>query len=101
MTQLQDIVQEVRSKNAGPFWVTLEIFCTDDETFNRIKASPNLTKEKIAELYQVNSESMKRFDLETIRVIKYSFPRKNPSGHKYENDMHFGQQYVRLAEVVV
>jgi hypothetical protein len=60
-----------------------------------------LTREKIAELYQVNSEHVKRFDLENIRVIKYSFPRKNPSGHKHENDMHFGQQYIRLAETEV
>ena len=101
MALIQDLAQDVRSKNAGPFWVTLEIFCNNEDNYQAIKNSPHVTREKIAELYGVSHGSMKRFDMDNIQVIKFSYPRPQPSGHKYENDMHTGQQYIRLAEVEV
>jgi hypothetical protein len=101
MAKVEDIAQYVRSKNAGPFWVTIEIFCDTDEAYKRIAGSPNLTGEKVAELYGADPSLIKVFEIENLRVKKYSFPRPLPSGHKYENDMHYGQQYIRLAEVEV
>jgi hypothetical protein len=101
MPKVQDIVREVRSKNAGPFWVTLEIFCDDDASYQIIKNSPNVTKEKVALLYRVNPEATKCFYCDSIFAVKFSFPRSKPSGHKYENDMHTGQQYIRLAELEI
>jgi len=101
MAKVQDIAMEVRSKNAGPFWVTIEIFCKDDTSYQIIKNSPNVTKEKVASLYMVDPEKSKWFYCDSIFVVKFSFPRPKPSGHKYENDMHTGQQYIRLAELEV
>jgi hypothetical protein len=101
MAQVQDLAMYVRSKNAGPFWVTLEIFCDNDASYQAIKNSPKISKEKIAELYRANVSMVKEFYIDSIRVIKFSYPRPLPSGHKYENDMHTGQQYIRLAEAEV
>ncbi|MDR1100531.1 MAG: DUF4387 domain-containing protein [Treponema sp.] len=101
MARVEDIAKYVRSKNAGPFWVTIEIFCDTDEAYKRITGSPNLRGEKVAELYGADSSLIKVFEIENLRVKKYSFPRPLPSGHKYENDMHYGQQYIRLAEIEV
>jgi hypothetical protein len=99
MATIKEFSQYVRSKNAGPFWVTIEIFCADDDSYQKIKSSPNVSKEKVAKLYGVAANQMKCFYVDSIRVIKFSYPRPLPSGHKYENDMHTGQQYVRLADV--
>ena len=99
MATVKDFARYVRSKNAGPFWVTLEIFCDDDASYQIIKRSPNISKAKLAELYHADVERMKSFYMDNIRIIKFSFPRPNPSGHKYENDMHAGQQYIRLADL--
>lgn len=101
MPQVQEFAIDVRSKNAGPFWVTIEIFCKDNESYQIIKNSPNITKEKVASLYMVEAENMKCFYCDSIHVVKFSFPRTKPSGHKYENDMHTGQQYIRLAELEI
>jgi len=101
MKQVKDIARYVRSKNAGPFWVTLEIFCDDDTSYNAIKNSPNITREKIAELYHADLAHVKSFYVDNIRVVKFSYPRPLSSGHKYENDMHTGQQYIRLAELEI
>jgi hypothetical protein len=101
MAAIKELAQYVRSKNAGPFWVTIEIFCEDDTAYQTIKSSPNVSKEKIAELYHADLKRIKCFYIDNIRVIKFSYPRPLPSGHKYENDMHTGQQYIRLADVEI
>ena len=101
MAKIAELAQYVRSKNAGPFWVTLEIFCDNDESYRRIKNSPNIAPEKVAALYGANAGMMKSFYIDNLRIIKFSYPRPKPSGHKYENDMHAGQQYVRIAELEV
>ncbi|MDR2258513.1 MAG: DUF4387 domain-containing protein [Treponema sp.] len=101
MAKVEDIAVYVRSKNAGPFWVTIEIFCDTDEAYKKIVNSSSLTGEKIAELYCVDPSRMKVFEIDSLRIKKYSFPRPMPSGHKYENDMHYGQQYIRLAGVEI
>lgn len=101
MASIGETAYYVRSKNAGPFMVTVDIFCGDPETFAKISASPNLSKEKIAEIYLVRPEEVKIFYIENLNVIKVSYPRRLPQGQKYERDMHAGQQYVQISELEV
>jgi len=101
MAKVKELSKYVRSKNAGPFWVTIEIFCDNKENYEKIKESPNITKEKVAELYNTNPALIKKFNVDNLLVIKFSYPRPVPSGYRYENDMHSGQQYIRLAEMEV
>ncbi len=32
----EEVAQYVRSKNAGPFWVTIDVFCADDISYARL-----------------------------------------------------------------
>ena len=36
MAKVADIVDSVRSKNAGPFWLTIDIFCSNEPSFNNL-----------------------------------------------------------------
>jgi hypothetical protein len=101
MPTVKELARYVRSKNAGPFWVSLEVFCETQEAYERIKYSENITPEKISELYHVDEKKIKVFYMDDLRVVKFSFPRPHPQGHKYENDMHAGQQYIFLADTEV
>ena len=101
MAKVKEIARYVRSKNAGPFWVTVEIFCEDDAAYNRIKNAKNINEELISKLYHVDAALVKKFYCDSIFVVKFSYPRPHPSGWKNENDMHAGQQYVFLSEVEV
>ncbi|MDL2258190.1 DUF4387 domain-containing protein [Eubacteriales bacterium OttesenSCG-928-K08] len=101
MAKVQDIALYVRSKGAGPFWVTIEVFFDNDEAYETFKNSQKVTKGTIAKLYGVEEALVKEFYIDNIRVGKFSFPRRHPAGWEYENDMHSGQQYIRLAEAEV
>ena len=100
MAKLKELARYVRSKNAGPFWVTVDIFFDSEENYERVKHS-NVQEDLIAELYGTKAEWVKKFYCENIRVIKFSWPRPLPSGNPEEYDMHFGQQYVFLSEAEV
>jgi hypothetical protein len=96
---LGDLALEVRSKNAGPFWMTLEAFMPDDATY-RI-ADALITRELISELYQVAPESLQIFRIPELHVVKVSFPRPVVQGSLHDRDMHAGQHHVPLAAVAV
>jgi hypothetical protein len=99
MATLNEVAKYVRSKNSGPFWVTVDIFCDNDESYNKVKNSPNLSQKIIAETYEVDEKNVKMFHLDNISAIKFSYPRPKIQGHRYENDMHAGQQYVLITDI--
>ena len=101
MTTLSEVAKFVRSKIAGPFWVTVEIFFDDDESYNKVKNSENISPKLISETYEVDIKKVKTFYMDKIRVIKFSYPRPKIQGHRYENDMHSGQQYTLLMDAEV
>jgi hypothetical protein len=96
---LGDLAHEVRSKNAGPFWMTLEAFMPDDESY-RI-AESLITTELICDLYQIGPESLQIFRIPELHVVKVSFPRPVVQGSLHDRDMHAGQHHVPLASITV
>ena len=96
---LGELALEVRSKNAGPFWMTLEAFMPDEQTY-RI-ADALITTELISELYHVAPASLQIFRIPDLHVVKVSFPRPVVQGSLHDRDMHAGQHHVPLANVVL
>lgn len=90
-------VKKIRSKNAGPFWITVDVFCGADEIYQRL--SHQLSEALIADLYQVPVDTMKRFELPDLSVLKFSFPRAVVQGDRFDRDMHGAQMSVLLAEL--
>ena len=99
MATIGETAYYIRSKNAGPFWVTVDIFCGEKNVYDALCASKNISKEKVAEVYGVTADQVKIFHIPNLNVIKISYPRVKPQGQKYERDMHAGQQYVQIAEL--
>jgi hypothetical protein len=98
---LGELATLVRSKNAGPFWLTLDIFLPDQETYRRVSSSPAADPGTIGELYRVDPDLVEVFLLAHLRAIKISFPRPVVQGSLRDRDMHGGQQYVPLLTVEI
>src|SRR5687768_5710904 len=100
-TTLADLAHEVRSKNAGPFWVTKELFLRDADGY-RIAADESFLNERvIAELYWVEEGTIQIFRIPSLNVVKISFPRPVSQGSLRDRDMHAGQHHVPLARMPV
>jgi hypothetical protein len=98
MPRLAEVCRYVRSKNAGPFWITVDLFFDGPESYGRHRDDPAIGAEAIAALYGVPAALVKRFAVDDLRVVKISFPRATPQGGGTERDMHGGQFYVRLLD---
>ena len=96
MTRLSEVARHVRSKNAGPFWVTIDIFFKDHPAYCRYKDASALSAAQFGSYFGVDADKVRIFQVPTLDVLKISFPRLAPQGGMRERDMHSGQQYVRL-----
>jgi hypothetical protein len=99
VTTLDQLATLVRSKNAGPFWMTIDIFFPNVVAYERAAAAVALTDvESIATRYDVPPGTVKVFRLSHLQAIKISFPRPSTQGGAHDRDMHSGQQYVPLLD---
>ena len=94
---IADLALEVRSKNAGPFWVTMELFMRDADGYRVVADDTFLDEEVIAGLYRVDVSTIQLFRIPELNVVKISFPRPVPQGSLRDRDMHAGQHHVPLA----
>ncbi len=88
---------KVRSKNAGPFRVSVDVFCGSAGVFSTLRKA--LRTETVAGVFGVLPGDIKRFEIESLNVIKFSFPRRVPQGSRDDRDMHGAQYGHLLAEI--
>lgn len=86
MNTVADNVTKVRSKNAGPFWLTVDVFCGTPQAYQQIVQS--LSTDRVAAAFQVDVDTIKRFDIDTLNVVKFSLPRPVIQGDITDRDMH-------------
>lgn len=99
MPEVGEIAEKVRSKNAGPFWLTIDIFCGSEAAFRRLVEG--LATERVAEALGTEAESLRRFDIAALNVIKISLPRPVVQGHPADRDMHGAAWAVVVSELEV
>lgn len=99
---LKDIAKVIRSKNAGPFEITMDIIFKTKEDYEEIKNRGIITKELISKLYQIPVEEIITFVyFDAANAIKITLPRPRPQGSIGETDMHAAQQHVPLMEIAI
>lgn len=97
---LKDIAKIVRSKNAGPFEITMDIIFKNNEDYEAVKAAEIITKELIAELYSLPVEDIIAFVyFDAANAIKATIPRPRAQGSIGETDMHAAQHHAPLMDI--
>lgn len=99
---LYDLAQIVRSKNAGPFTLTIDLFFESLGDMRRALDSPALAPERIAELYRVPAHAVAVHAFEPALAIKVRLPRPSgASGSPADRDVYGSQHHFPLAGVEV
>lgn len=94
---LKDIANVIRSKNAGPYELTLDVLLKDDETFNKLREADIINKDTIAQLYRIPVEDVLSIVyFPNARAIKATIVRPLPSGAMGERDVYGAQQHAPL-----
>lgn len=96
-TRLYDLATVIRSKNAGPYTLTIDLFVASVDTLDRIVAASAFTQERIAGLYGVSPDEVRIHPEPSIRAIKVSLPRPAEG----MPDVYGAQQHFPLAEIEI
>lgn len=99
MPKLSDVCHHIRSKNAGPFWITVDFFFSSEANYRAFKDAPVLAAETFHRLYGADPSLVKCFHVDGLNMVKISYPRPRPQGWIGERDMHSGQQFTRLLDL--
>ena len=91
--KLVDIAKVIRSKNAGPTILRLDLLFNDEVGFKLACASPSLTPEAIGKLYSQPAAKVEVLPYPVALAIKIAMPRRIVSGDPGDSDVYGAQQH--------
>ncbi|MCW4466939.1 DUF4387 domain-containing protein [Glutamicibacter sp. MNS18] len=101
MPTLGSLAQLIRSKNAGPWKLTVDVMLPDVQTYECVVESGVLNAAKISELFGIEASKVEIYHYPPANAIKVSFPRFRPNGHPDDTDLFGGQQFAPLVDLEV
>ena len=101
MARLRDLAKLIRTKNAGPFQLTVDIMFPDHRSYRHVADSGVLSVSLMAELFNVAPEHVKLFHYDPANAIKVTIPRRVTSGDPADSDLFGGQQFAPLVDICV
>jgi hypothetical protein len=93
--QLQNLATVIRSKNAGPHVLCVDILFGDPLNYRRVKQSGVINCDVVSELFRVPPEQILRIlYYDAARGIKISMRRDPPAGSPGDSDVYGCQQFI-------
>jgi hypothetical protein len=99
MALIKDLAKVCKSKNAGPFELTIDVVFDTAETFNRVKATNVLCPALFARLYNVPEAHIQFTPYDAAFAFKATLPRLVPAGDFGDTDVYGCQQHAPLLDV--
>lgn len=100
-TPILEIAKVVRSKNSGPFELTMDIIFKDKESFEKVKAAQAVSREAVAEAYSIPEKAIRNIIyFDPAWAVKITMDRPMPSGEPGETDVYGAQQHAPLLKLV-
>lgn len=99
MKKLIDYTKILRSKNAGPLYITFDLIFSSRQNMEYV--AQRLKKEDIATAYGTDPGKIEIISYEVVNSIKITFPRKTVSGNLDDNDIYGCQQHTPLANIEI
>lgn len=101
MAKLYELASLIRSKNAGPFQLTIDVMFADQETYERVLGSGVITAQRFSDLYGTPVGDVRVMNYDAAYSIKVTIPRPITSGDLGDGDMMGGQLYGPLVELEI
>lgn len=97
--ELRDALASIRSKNAGPFAFTIDLFFKQSADWKAVVDQAVLTAETVGELYSIDAARIRVHNFEPALAIKVAIEREIPAGSPRDRDIFSGQQFVPVLSV--
>ena len=95
--KISSVAKVIRSKNSGPYELTLDIMFKSEEYFELFKRRKIINKKLISSLYKTRIEDiLDVIYFEPSNAVKVTMKRWIPSGAPGESDIYGSQQHAPL-----
>jgi len=101
MARIREIAAVCKSKNAGPFELTIDVVFDDPALFEKVKRTGILCPALFARLYRVRAEDVLFTVYEAALAFKATLPRFVPAGDIGDTDVYGAQQHAPLLDVEI
>lgn len=102
MQPLFELAKVLRSKNAGPFELTLDILFDCEETYRKVKDSGVISEETICRLYSISDKDVRHLVFyDQALGIKITISREVSSGSAGDRDVYGAQQHAPLMNLLI
>jgi hypothetical protein len=101
ISRLRDVAAFIRSKNAGPFHLTIDVFFTDAAVCDQVLFAGILSPDAVARLYPVDPADIRTIHVPQANAIKVTLPRPYAAGDIGDRDVAGGQQFAPLLDLEV
>jgi hypothetical protein len=91
--KLIEIARVIRSKNAGPTTLTVDLMFNDSDGFERALVAPSLSPQAIAPLYALRTGQVEVISYPAALAIKIVMDRKIVAGDPGDRDVYGAQQH--------
>lgn len=100
--RLYDMARVLRSKNSGPFSITLDVLFDDEKSYLVVKNSGAITEKSIAALYGINASQVTVLAYyDKAMGVKITFNRVFSSGSSFDTDGYGAQYHAPLMELEI
>lgn len=99
--KLLDIAKVIRSKNAGPTTLTVDLLFNDEQGYRLALAAPALRPSSIAALYGLRPEQVEIIPYPPAIAIKIVMDRKRVAGDPGDTDVYGAQQHGPLLAIEI
>jgi len=97
---LRYLAEVIRSKNAGPAELTLDIIFKDRNIYNKVKENNLITPEAVAALYKISPEDIISFvAFDPALAVKITMVRPIVCGNVGDTDVYGAQQHAPLLDM--
>ncbi|MDU5452717.1 DUF4387 domain-containing protein [Pseudescherichia vulneris] len=98
---IRSLALVIRSKNAGPYELVLDILFKQQSDYLAVKASGQFTAQLVARLYNLEEKQLPRIVwFDPANAVKAILPRGIVSGNRGDNDVYGAQQHAPLLDIV-
>jgi len=97
---LDSLCNVMRTKNAGPFRITIDIVFKDEAVYRNIIDKKLLTREIIASAYALDIDNVTNFEtFDNVSAVKATIRRKTASGSPGDSDCYGMNQEAPLLQI--
>jgi hypothetical protein len=101
MPKLSTLAKVCKSKNAGPFEVTIDVMFETRELYDKVEKTGVLCAGLFARLYNVDEKDVLFTPYPAAMAFKGTIPRRISSGDLGDTDVYGAQQHAPMLDVEI